>query len=72
MRKSIKRRKIIMIKEYSSRLEEYLEIVFLQIRDLSMLNGKENDQVEFFLTAWLDEDREQIQRTEVSYFIDHS
>ena len=54
----------------SSRLEEYLEILFLQIRDLSILNTGDDEQGEFYLIAWLDQDRKDIQRTEVTLLFD--
>lgn len=54
-----------------SRLEEYLEILFLQIRDLWILNTGDNEHAEFYLIAWLDQERKNIQRTEVRGFFDY-
>jgi hypothetical protein len=50
------------------RLEEYLEILFLQVRDLTISN-KDKDHLELFITAWLDQDRRQIQQTQVRSLI---
>jgi hypothetical protein len=49
-------------------LEEYLEILFIQIRDLAISNEDKN-HLELFITAWLDQDRKDIQQTRVRSFI---
>jgi hypothetical protein len=45
-------------------LEEYLEVLFIQARDLAISNG-DKKHLELFITAWLDQDRKQLQQTQV-------
>jgi len=45
-------------------LEEYLEILFIQARDLIISNDKQTNS-KIYLIAWLNEDQKQIRKTEV-------
>ncbi len=54
----------MFIRDFFNRLEEYLEILFIQIRDLIRTNEEQND-LGLFIMAWLDEDRKKIQQTQV-------
>ena len=56
--------KMSLKSNHSYRLEEYLEILFIQVRDLAMSND-DKKHLELFITAWLDQDRKQFQQTQV-------
>jgi len=45
-------------------LEEYLEISFLQLRDLTMASSIELSHVRLYILVWLDQDRKQSQQSQ--------